>query len=267
MKVAIRDDDTSYFTTLSELQEAYDFLDANDCVSLSLVPFSVPIHRDDVFPYGKDIEYGYYDIEKNKELIEWLRNGQKNGRYDCLLHGFSHEYKQIDGKWFAEMKWKDEQRIFQEMQLGKNHLENLLDCSIKVFVAPNNSIDKKAITAIEKLRMNYSGIIGVNDRKISFKYIKNFIIRWAFRFVRKVQYPGLLDYGKHKELSAYTLDNYERLINEYTLCKRLNKPFVIYTHYWQLNTDAKVKLLLERVYEYIKKDGAEIVPLSELFEI
>lgn len=265
MRVAIRDDDTSYFTTPSELQKAYDFLRPGDCVSLSVVPFSVPIHRDDVFPYGKDLEYGYYDIEKNRELIEYLRSELKKGRYDCLLHGFSHEYKQIDGKWVAEMKWKDEQRIFDELQSGKEHLENLLKCSVKVFVAPNNSIDRRAIFATEKLKMNYSGIIGLNDRKINFKYIKNFIIRWAFRLTRKIQYPGILDYGKHKELSAYTLDSYERLIYEYALCKRLSKPFVIYTHYWQLNSDANSKLLLEKVYKYIKNDGAAIVPLSELF--
>ena len=55
MKVAIRDDDTSYFTKPKDLQRAYDFLNEDDCVSLSVVPYTVPVHRDDVFPYGKEI--------------------------------------------------------------------------------------------------------------------------------------------------------------------------------------------------------------------
>ena len=46
MKVAIRDDDTSYFTKPKDLQRAYDFLNEDDCVSLSVVPYTVPVHRD-----------------------------------------------------------------------------------------------------------------------------------------------------------------------------------------------------------------------------
>ena len=73
MKVAIRDDDTSYFTKPKDLQRAYDFLNEDDCVSLSVVPYTVPVHRDDVFPYGKEIGMGYYDIAENTELLEYLK--------------------------------------------------------------------------------------------------------------------------------------------------------------------------------------------------
>ena len=66
MKVAIRDDDTSYFTKPKDLQRAYDFLNEDDCVSLSVVPYTVPVHRDDVFPYGKEIGMGYYDIKEKR---------------------------------------------------------------------------------------------------------------------------------------------------------------------------------------------------------
>ena len=97
-------------------------------------------------------------------------------------------------------------------------------------------------------------------------YIYNFIIRWGFRIVKKVQYPGIMNYGKHKELNAYTIDNYERLIYEYHICKARKVPFVIYTHYWQLNTDEKAKKLIKQIYNYVIKDGAEIVPLSECFK-
>ena len=40
MKVAIRDDDTSYFTKPKDLQKAYDFLNEDDCVSFSVVPYT-----------------------------------------------------------------------------------------------------------------------------------------------------------------------------------------------------------------------------------
>lgn len=44
---------------------------------------------------------------------------------------------------------------------------------------------------IEDLQMDYSGIIGVMDRKINLKYIHNFIRRWGFRAIKKAQYPGV----------------------------------------------------------------------------
>lgn len=266
MKVAIRDDDTSYFTKPEDLQKAYDFLRKEDCVSLSIVPFAVPVHRDDVFPYGKDIKFGYYDIADNVELLEYLKEKKKQGKYDLLLHGYSHEYKWDDNKWIAEMKWKSLDQLNKELPNGKIHLEKLLGTSISVFVAPNNSIDEKAISVIEELKMDYSGIIGVRDRKINLKYVVNFSKRWGFRLIKKIQYPGIMNYGKHRELNAYTIDDYERLIYEYKICKKKKVPFVIYTHYWQLNTDEKAKKLLEKIYNYVVEDGAEIVPLSRCFK-
>ena len=34
----------------------------------------------------------------------------------------------------------------------------------------------------------------------------------------------------------------------------------------QLNTDEKAKKLIKQIYNYVIKDGAEIVPLSECFK-
>ncbi len=57
------------------------------------------------------------------------------------------------------MKWKSSKQLKNEIPKGKKHLESLLDMNITVFVAPNNSIDKRAISVIEDLQMDYSGII------------------------------------------------------------------------------------------------------------
>lgn len=266
MKVAIRDDDISYFTKPDDLNKAYDFLNKGDCVSLSIVPYTVPVHRNDVFPYGKEIDNGYYDIAKNRELINYLIHKYEQREVDFLLHGYSHEYKLCNKSWIAEMKWKSMDQLKKEIPDGKGHIEKVLGVDISIFVAPNNSIDKRAISIIEDLGMNYSGIIGVFDRRVNFKYLINFVKRWGFRIVKKVQYPGILDYGMHKELNAYTIDDYERLIYEYKICKKRKVPFVVYTHYWQLNQDEKAKALLTKVYNYVVADGAQIVPLRECFK-
>lgn len=264
MKFAIRDDDTSYFTTPEELEKAYDFI-KEGCISLSVVPNTVYAHKNTVFPYGKDNLCGEFDISENKELVGYLKQNKKENRYDILLHGYNHEYKLVNDSWKAELLWKDHDRIYQELKLGKEKLENLFDCEISVLVAPNNCINKKGIDAVEKLGMNYSGIIQFFDRKISFKYIINFVKRWSFRFFKKMQYPKLLDYGKHKELTAYALDNFERLKKEYMECKKKNTPFVIYSHYWYVNQNEKTKEILKQIYDYVIADGAKLVALSDLF--
>ncbi|MDQ0149539.1 DUF2334 domain-containing protein [Eubacterium multiforme] len=265
MLFAIRDDDISYFTTIEELERAYDFV-KEGTISLSVVPKTVSRHKDDIFPYGKGINDGYYTISDNDRLVDYLRQECKNGRYDILLHGYTHEYKKLDNKWVAEMKWKSKEILQKELMAGKKELENIFSFKIKVFVAPNNSIDDKAISVIEDLKMNYSGIILHGDRKKNFRYFFNYIKRWGTRLIKKIPYPGILDYGKHKELVAYTLDNFERLKYEYECCKKKKVPFVVYTHYWQINDDPIKKKLLKDIYSYVINDGAKLIPLTECFK-
>lgn len=274
MKFAIRDDDTSFFTNPSDLENAYDFVGKGK-ISLSVVPFTYPNHKDVVFPYGLDIQPGYYGIGNNEELISYLISHKD--RYDFLLHGYSHEYqKNIENRrargttpdkgWFPEMIWKSEKRLEKEIEDGLNYLNNLLDTNISVFVAPNNIINNKGIRVIEKNCLNYSGIIQFADRDFSFKYAVNFIIRWGYRLIYKIPYAKVFDYGKHYELVAYALDNYDRLKYEYNKCKKSNVPFVIYTHYWSLLRDPVAKERLKEIYNYVIDDGAELVGLSECFE-
>ena len=51
MKIALRDDDTCFYTKPSELEEAFEGL--NIPISLSVVPFTVFSHAG-TYPYGKN---------------------------------------------------------------------------------------------------------------------------------------------------------------------------------------------------------------------
>ena len=265
MKVAFRDDDTSYFTKPEELETAYDFMQDNDCVSLSIVPFSVPVHRDDVFPYGKGIAPGYYSLEENDVLIQYLKEKVAQGKYDILLHGYTHEYQKINGQWIPEMLWKNEPQLIKELADGKEILDRLFGVNTSVFVAPNNKIDQKGIHALENAGMDFSGIIQHKDRDVDVRYLINYVKRWSVRGIKKIPYPGVLKYTRHKELVAYTVDSYDRLVYEYEMCKKRNEPFVVYSHYWQVNSDVAVKDILKRLYEYMKKDNANVISLSRCF--
>ena len=265
MRFAIRDDDTSFFTKKDDLIKAYDFIEQG-CVSLSLVPSSVGMHKDCIFPYGySNRNKQQQNIEENKELIAWLFDQHKNGHIDILLHGYSHEYKRKKNKWCSEMIWKDKKILSKEIKEGKERIESLLECKITVFVAPNNHINSKGISIIENLKMNYSGTIGFFDRKLTVRYLVNFVKRWVYRLVNHYSSSMVFDYGKHKELQAYPVDNWKRLKDEFDLCKKSGNDFVVYTHYWKINNDNSTKELLKKIYNYAIENGAVLAPLSSLF--
>lgn len=52
-----------------------------------------------MFPYIEENREGYFDIAGNCELIQYLKEKGKAGRYDILFHGYSHEYRESDGAW------------------------------------------------------------------------------------------------------------------------------------------------------------------------
>ena len=264
IKFAIRDDDTSFYTKPEHLTQAYSFV-GDGCISLSVVPMAVPRHKDSVFPYGEEYLFAKRDIRDNTELIDHLTRGYSSGKYDILLHGYSHEYQKQGDVWYAEMIWKDKDRLISEMADGKRILETALNCDITTFVAPNNMIDSKGIEALESLGMNYSGTFKFFDRKISPKYIINFFKRWGYRVVHAFPYGGPLVFDRHIEINAFTLRDFELMKREFQECERMNVPFVIYTHYWSLLADPDLKNTLSRVYDYALSNGAKLVPLSSCY--
>lgn len=263
MVFAIRDDDTSYFTSPSELEKAYDFI-RGGCVSLSVVPCTVPVHTDSS-PYGVDAAYREYPIAQNAALVEYLKENAAQGKYEILLHGYSHEYKQIHGQWQPEMIWKPKERLRREIAWGKDYLQNLLDCSIRVFAAPSNQIDAKGIEILEEQNLDFSGIIEFGARKLDPYSVCNFLKRWISRVTTQVPFAGVMQYKKHKELVAFRVENYGDMIKRYEWCKRNREPFVIYTHYWELNGSQEKKQRIKAVYDYAINDGAELVGLSDCF--
>lgn len=264
MLFAIRDDDTSYFTQPNQLVEAYDFIERG-CVSLSIVPYTVPYHKDS-HPYGEGFAYREYDICENVELVDFLRKAIHEGRFAAMLHGYSHEYKKVDGIWEAEMRWKSHEMLVDQLAKGKKHLEETLDSEIRVFVAPGNQIDEKGVDALERNGLNYSDIISKNrDRKLDWWYLRNYIHRSVYKMRYDIPYGGVYTYCGHKELYAYPLKGKDYLMRVYRLCKQQNLPFALYTHYWELLNKPEKKALLRDIYQMALEDGAELVSMNRCF--
>lgn len=266
IQFAIRDDDASFFTKPEELERAYDFL-KKGCVSLSVVPYAVPRHTESSKPYGERDFGDPHALADNEELVCALKEGIKSGRYDILLHGYSHEYQKRGDAWIPEMLWKDGERLAREITEGKAYLQSMLDTNITVFAAPSNRIDQKGIAALEANRLHFCGIIhGLSSRALSPRMAVQFAKRWLVRLIYGIQRPGIMNYGGHLECNAYPLNDDKLLDKEYEYCKKRNIPFVVYTHYWKVNENGEEKQRLVRLYDKLMRDGAECVSVSSIFE-
>ena len=139
----IRDDDLNYFSRVEDVEKVYENISFFP-ISFAVIPTvtdvstvgNCPETRGNVTPMW---------IGDNKELISWIRGKIRNKQADVLLHGITHGYKIIDGERFAEMEWRNENNLMEEILEQKKRLESLLDYNITVFVAPSNKISKYGI--------------------------------------------------------------------------------------------------------------------------
>jgi len=102
---AIRDDDTCYYTQPEELEFLYKEIWDIAPVSLSVVPFGVALHKDkSPFNVGYKLNDSPQPLEKNEELVNFLKEQVKGERIEIMLHGYSHKYKNLKGKWIGECR-------------------------------------------------------------------------------------------------------------------------------------------------------------------
>jgi peptidoglycan/xylan/chitin deacetylase (PgdA/CDA1 family) len=238
MIFAIRDDDISYFTNWQDLEYLYSDLWGKVPISFAVIPFAVPYWRGEVNMTKKSQNSSFKALHENIDLLEYLKIKVQNKEVEIILHGFSHEYRIIKGHRIGEYLWKPKDQLIKETLKAKQYLEEIFQCPIKVFVPPSNMIGKEGIIAIESAGLNLSGIIGRKiDRPISFSYLKAYLRRWIYRFLRGNPYPFPLIIGNHVELVAYSLTpsaSLSWLRETMRVCYKMGAPFVLATHHWEL---------------------------------
>ena len=102
MQFCIRDDDTSFFTSPEQLEQAYGELSQWGPISLAVVPF----HRAGTskgVPEKYRGRWSVHPLHENRSLVEYLRGGIAAGRYEVMLHGYYHD--EPDGHWEFQ-KWR-----------------------------------------------------------------------------------------------------------------------------------------------------------------
>lgn len=240
VQIIIRDDDLNYFNCPEDIMRAYSRM-PDLPISFASVPYVM-----DLSTVGNCPETNGNKIPRplgdNMVLVDFIKKGIKEGKYDILLHGVTHGYK-IDsaGKRYPEMIWRKKEDLIKSIPKGKKYLEEIFETKISWFAAPSNSISKENLSVIYSNNLNYSGIIRMRfARKITIPSIKNYIKRLYYRYSCDIHYPGILDYKTHFEINASPLPsldqkvNYNHLKHLFDFCQKYSCPLAINVHCWDM---------------------------------
>jgi predicted deacetylase len=269
MKVALRDDDTSYFTEPGRLESVYHDVWDRIPVGLAVIPQAAGF-------VDKAIPEKYWDagrafpLDENPALVESLRTLVKDGRITISQHGYTHE-DYPDGHEFQAAP-----DLESRLARGQAYLERSLDTRIRVFVPPHNALSKRGLKAIDAAGLNLLGSF------LSFRpslrpwdlhtpgnwwRIKQYRGKTSRTKADRFVYPHVLRYRNHGEFGCYGLipnTTFEDLKRGFDEARAAGGDFCLATHYWEV--DATLKRVLVEFLDYAAGcEGVRFVPVEELF--
>ena len=270
MKVALRDDDTSYFTEPGRLEAVYHDVWNRIPVGLAVIPQAAGF-------VDKAIPEKYWDagrsfpLDGNAALVESLRKLVKDGRVSISQHGFTHE-DYPDGHEFQAAP-DIESRLVQ----GQAYLERVVDTKIRVFVPPHNALSKRGLKAIDASGLNLLGSF------LSFRpSMRPWDVRtpanwWRIKQYRdttgrtkadRLVYPHPLRYRNHAEFGCYGLipnTTFDELKRGFDEARAAGGHFCVATHYWEV--DDTLKRVLVQFLDYAAGfNDVTFVPVERLFD-
>jgi hypothetical protein len=288
MKCIIRDDDTCALTRVEELENCYGSVDVPVC--LSVTPFRIPGE----YPgYTGDAAGKPQALERNRELVAYLKEGYTNKKYDFAMHGYHHvhwqgeagepagldpDFSDTGRPWWREYLYGND--LLNKTAEGKQYLERVLDCRITTFVPPGNAISRQGLEAVICHGLNLIGVpklrlFGNPQRPSSINNYLNAARRmfWRLRHVRCNKYPFVLDFGDHKEVDYYLLypsTDLGKLMEDIDFVHSVDGIFILSTHYYafdrKIASGETIRDALGKVLEYLHaKDGVDFIDYHELW--
>jgi hypothetical protein len=267
LQFIIRDDDLNYFSTPEDVEKWYaDIFSQNIPVGFAAIPFVNP--SSDVYPFldphtAPKVEDKEFPIRGNVELVEYVKG---NPLIEILQHGTTHETKLENGKAIFEYQGRVP---LHEARRGREELEQAFGVPVTIFVPPHDWIGTSGIFSIEEAHEDVIRGRGAG--------LRNFIIRWSYFIIfirmlwhkishfgmKKVPaYPHVLNFGRHKELCSYRLEDAD-IFNGLEYAHKKSGIFVVVVHVHTLNSEKKERLnsLIRRAQEL----SAEFVKPSSVF--
>ncbi len=269
MKIAVRDDDTCYFTSRPELERVYGDVWQRVPVCLATVPFSVGYPRAGM-PESEWHSGRPFPLEQNPDLVAWLKQRIAERRVTVALHGYTHE-DYPDGFEFQAAPDLD-RRVVE----GRAYLEGLLGAPIRVFVPPHNALSRRGLAAVGRAGLNILGSFlsfRPSNRPWDARTLSNW---WRIQSFRRATgrdrsaplvYPHPLRYRHHAEFGCHGLvptTTFEQLAAGIEEARRFGGDFCLATHYWEV--DDRLKGILMRFLDHAERlPDVRFVTAEELF--
>src|SRR5262245_52388220 len=141
MKVAIRDDDTSYFTDPSAIERVYGSIWPHAPVCLAVVPFVIG-YRNPGIPEAHWHDGRQFPLKENPAIVQRLSEWLRRGLVTVALHGYTHQ--DFPGGYEFQAAPDPERRIAG----GLSYLQTALSTRIRIFVPPHNALSKRGLAAV-----------------------------------------------------------------------------------------------------------------------
>ena len=270
MKVALRDDDTSYFTDPARLESVYHDVWDRIPVCLAVVPHAMGF-ADKAIPEQYHQANRAFPLEENPAIVAKLQELTRSGRVTIAQHGFTHE-DFPDGHEFQAAP-----DIESRLARGQAYLEHVLGTKVRVFVPPHNALSKRGLVAVGDAGLNLLGSFlsfRPSMRPWEPRTLANW---WQVRHYReqtsrvktdRMIYPHVLRYRRHAEFGCHSLipgTTIEELVRGFDEAREAGGDFCLATHYWEV--DDTLKDVLVRFLDYAAaKPGVKLVAAERLFD-
>ena len=269
MKIALRDDDTSYFTAPERLHDVYRDVWDRIPVCLATVPFAIGYRRPGI-PEEHWQSGRSFPLEENAALIGELQQLVAAGRVTIAQHGYSHE--DYPGGYEFQAAPDPERRVRE----GLAYLQQLLGIRIRIFVPPHNALSKRGLAAVSAAGLNLLGSFLSFRPSLrpwewrtlaNYRRIRRFRAATGRRQQDRFVYPHVLRYGRHAEFGCHSLipgTTFEELARGFDEARALGGDFCIATHYWEI--DRTMHDVLVRTLDHAAKcPDVRFVAAEELF--
>ena len=270
MKVAIRDDDTCYFTAPETLERVYHDVWDRVPICLATVPCAIGYERAGI-PAAHWRSGEAFPLEQNRELVPFLKDAVARRRVTIALHGYTHQ--DYPGGFEFQAAPDPARRVHDGLRL----LGDTLGTPISVFVPPHNALSKRGLEAVSGAGLNLLGSF-LSFRPSMRPWDRRTLANWwrvrAYRHstgrsrTDQFVYPHVLRYRRHAEFGCHSLvpgTTVDGLIAGFDEARRATGHFCLATHYWEV--DATLKGVLLRFLDHVTRlPDVALVPVEALFE-
>lgn len=269
MKVALRDDDTCYFTAPEALERVYHDVWDRVPVCLATVPRAIGYERVGI-PREHWRSGEAFALGQNYDLVPFLKDAIARRRATIALHGYTHQ-DYADG--FEFQAAPDPERRVQD---GLRELRDTLGAPISAFVPPHNALSKRGLSAVASAGLNILGSFLSFRPSMRAWDLATPANWWRVRRYRastgrakadRLVYPYVLRYSRHSEFGCHSLvpgTTVEDLTSGFDEARRAGGDFCLATHYWEV--DAALKGVMVRFLDYAARHSdVRFVSAEELF--